>query len=565
MSETLGASEPSREVSFTGWRVALIVALGFHLAWHLHGIRSGQFQNMDVAGIVYNARLLLAGRLPYVDSVEIKPPGAFLLFAPWLAIAGFRAVWVFSVFWGAATSLATGWLGAMCWGSKWGPRITLLHAAGAALAADGDINYSFWMTLPFVLSAAFVARARLAVDLRRAIPSYVWAAGMGTFAVLIRPSAATAALVFAAALVQEYRWRSWRGAVWGAVAGVVGTVVTTGLVLLPLVCSGNIQAMLRGYASVRHYANESISAIVVGAGGRLPATLDGLKCLPNQLPVFHLLLAVALLPISVRVSQRWFGNRLLAWTFALAALVGITLTLRFFSHDNAPLWAGLALLVMRPTSLIGVGVEKLSRFRYVASATATGIGLIATWSNWHSLTTLQNRLHANDAQVADLCSRIVPHLSPSDSVLAWGWSAWGVYEHCRRWAPGPVYKDLTTVTTPNTNTCNRGYEPPRLKRGGFGEQFLRDLELGSPGLILLSDYYRGMGNDPLNEWVEAQDFMRAHYVVYEQAGGFRALLRRDLSLRAGVSENPAPTFDSSADSTTVASANSCLWQKDAFH
>lgn len=527
------------------WAVALVTALGCHLAWHSHGIRSGYFQNMDVAGIVYNARLLLAGRVPYVDSVEIKPPGAFLVFAPWLALAGLKAVWGFSVLWAAATSLATGWLGSLCWGAKSGPRIAMLHAAGAAIAADGDINYSFWMTLPFVLCAAFVARARLEAELRRASLSYLIAASMGTFAVLIRPSAAPVAVVFALALAQESRLRSWR-AVWVCVgAGTAGVLLSGLLVALPFIRSGSVQAMIHGYASVRQYANESVTAILQGAGGRLPATLDGLKCLPDQLPVYHLLLAIALLPVASSVSHRWLDNGLLAWSFALSALAGITLTLRFFSHDNAPLWAGLAVVVMRPNSLIGVALERMSFNRLTEWASAAGIGILATWNNWSSLTTLQNRLHGSDSLVANLCARLEPYLSQDDTVLAWGWSAWGVYEHCQRWAPGPVYKELTTVTTPNTNTCNRGYESPRLKAGIFRDRFLSDLKRRAPGLVVLSDYYRGLGNDPLDEWVEAQEFLRSNYVVYDSVGGFQALLRRDLGSRAGVP----------SDGRTVASAN----------
>ncbi|HEY5961498.1 MAG TPA: hypothetical protein VIV60_33295, partial [Polyangiaceae bacterium] len=203
-------SADSSSAKGQGWGLAMVVALACHLLWHAHGITSGRFQNLDVAGIVYNARLLLAGRLPYVDSVEIKPPGAFLLFAPWVALGGLKAVWWFSTLWGAMTSLASGWLGALCWGPKWGPRIAILHAAGAAVAADGDINYSFWMTLPFVLSAVFCLRGARAETASSAGPSWLMAGGLGTFAVLVRPSALTVAMVFVAALIPDLRGRRWR-------------------------------------------------------------------------------------------------------------------------------------------------------------------------------------------------------------------------------------------------------------------------------------------------------------------------------------------------------------------
>lgn len=530
------------------WAVAAAVALVCHWLWHAHGIRAGGFQNLDVAGIAYNARLLLAGRLPYIDSIEIKPPGAFLLFAPWLALGGMKAVWLFSVVWAVLTSLGTGWLGALCWGAKWGPRIAVLHAAGAAVAADGDINYSFWMTLPFVLSAAFSVRAAHSSDMRAARWSWFASAAMGTFAVLVRPSALTAVLVFVAAMFPMVRRRAWREVTAAVVCGLVGVAAVTAVIALPFMRAGNLQAMVHGYVGVRQYANESVSSIVLAAGGRLSATLVGLQCLPDQLPVYHLLLAVALLPSSNafrgQETRKW---GYLAWVFAAASFVGISLTLRFFTHDNAPIWPALVVLALRPTGILGQLFVRMERYRHADLVGAFTLGVLAPLNNWQSLTWLQRRLHESDAQVERLCTRLAPHLSANDTVLAWGWNAWGVYEHCGRWAPGPVYKDLTTVTTPNTNTCNRGYDPPRLKRGPFAARYLQDLKQQRPALILVSDYYRGLGGDPLDGWFEARHFIRDHYVVYEDTGSFLALLRRDLGVAAGLpSDPPAPFTESTS-------------------
>jgi hypothetical protein len=526
------SAEPRRDR--LDWVLAGLVALGCHLLWHAHGIKAGGFQNLDVAGIVYNARLLLAGRLPYVDSVEIKPPGAFLLFAPFLALGGLRAVWWFSVLWGAVTSLGTGWLGELCWGRRWGPRIAILHAAGAAVAADGDINYSFWMTLPLVLSAAFAVRAAQLDDTWRS--NWCWGIGSGlaVFAVLVRPSAITSVFVLGAALIPRLRRRAWGGSAAAVLSGSAGAVVVAVLIALPFMHNGSIGAMIHGYGSVRQYADESITSIVVGAGGRLRASLIGLQCLPDQIPVYYLLLAIALLPLpsSVRGQHRYPSGYLI-WVFALTSFVGISLTLRFFTHDNAPIWSALAALVLRPTGLVGVAIDRVARYRLIDLAAAFAIGLLSPLNNWQSLRYMQNRLHDSDARVARLCATVAPHLSPTDAVLAWGWNAWGVYEHCGRWAPGPIYKELTTVTTPNTNTCNRGYERPRFKKGPLAARFLRDLQLRPPGLVLVSDYYQGLGGDPLAEWAEAQQFLRDHYKVHPIGGGFLALLRCDLDISLG--------------------------------
>lgn len=519
----------------TAWLWASVVAVGCHYIWHAHGIRSGGFQNLDVAGIAYNARLLLAGKLPYVDSVEIKPPGAFLLFAPWLALGGMKAVWCFSVFWAALTSLSTGWLAACCWGAKWGPRVAILHAAGAAVAADGDINYSFWMTLPLVISAAFAVRAAQSLEFRSAQWCWLASSAFGTFAVLIRPSALTAAFVFAAATVPLLRQRAWRALGGAVTCGLLGVLVVAVLVALPLLRGGSLEVMVHAYSSVRRYADESVTSILVGAGGRWAATLLGLQCLPDQLPVHYLLLAVTLLPTPASFRRQvTCPNGYLAWVFAASCLVGISLTLRFFTHDNAPMWAALAALSLRPTSLVGLLLERLERYYLLDLVGAFALGVLAPLNNWHSLVWTQQQLLDSDAKVARICGRLSRHLSATDTVLAWGWTAWGVYEHCGRWAPGPVYKDLTTVTTPNTNTCNRGYEPPRFKNGPFAARYLRDLAHKPPVLIVVSDYYRGLGRDPLDEWHEARRFIRDHYVVFERSGSFLALLRRDFRTDVGL-------------------------------
>jgi hypothetical protein len=537
------------------WAAAFVLSLGCFLLWHAHGIQSGYFQNLDVAGIVYNARILLSGRVPYVDSVEIKPPGAFLLFAPWIALGGLKAIWWFSAFWGALTSLATGMLGGLCWGRKHGPTIAVLHAAGAAVAADGDINYSFWMTLPFVLAAAFSLRG---AESRRVLPifgNWFMAGMLGCFAVLIRPSAATIVLVYAAVLLPALIRGEWRRVFLSGSGGVFGAMVITGLILLPFVRNGSLAAMLDGYATVKRYADESVTSIIVGAGGRVPATLNGLQCLPNQLPVYHLLLAFALIPVpwaTRGVSGRPWGY--VSWIFVLASFAGISLTLRFFTHDNAPIWPALAIVVMRPGSLLGVGVARFTRHAYQELSLSFGLGLLATLSGWQTLNWLQNYMHDSDAKVAKLCERLGPHMGETDTVLAWGWSAWGVYEHCGRWAPGPVYKDLTNVTTPNTNTCNRGYEPPRLKRGPLAERYLSDLMARRPALIVVSDYYKGLGGEPLDEWHEARMFIRENYVDYDTTEGFRALLRRDLAPEVGVLPDESPAFHVPSGSTVM---NAC--------
>ncbi len=555
-------TEPDRH-SRRDIAVLTLFLLICHAGAHLHGVLHPAFRNLDVAGIVYNARLLLAGRLPYVDSIEIKPPGAFILFAPWLAIGGMRGVWIFSILWATATSLATGWLGGCCWGKRWQSWIALLHAGGAVLAAEGDINYSFWMTLPLALSAGCVARALVAGKTFAFATSWLGAGALFALAVMIRPSAASLLLLFAVAILVEARHKRWSRIGILVCVALGGSLAVTLFIGLPFMQHGNLDAVLSGYANVRRYASDSVASIVTGAGGRWPATFNGLQCLPEQLPLSHMLFSLAMLPLG-RFARAEDRRELafVAWTFGASVLVGITLTLRFFAHDNAPLWAAYAILVMRPSSLVGRFIDILSQWRGRAALAAFSMGAIATLSSLQRLVWQTRFMQSNDDRVADLCARIEPHLGLRDSVLAWGWSAWGVYEHCHRWAPGPVFKDLTNVTTVNTNTCNRGYEPIRFRDGPLADRYLSDLERGRPALIVISDYYKGMGGDPLDEWHDARIFIREHYVVIETNGEFRALLRSDLAPQLGLPMENSLPFTSQGEPTVM---NACgaadeFWQ-----
>jgi hypothetical protein len=155
-----------------------------------------------------------------------------------------------------------------------------------------------------------------------------------------------------------------------------------------------------------------------------------------------------------------------------------------------------------------------------------------------------------DRMIADICRDVRPLLRAEDPVLAWGWHGWSVYEHCERRAPGRVFKVLASVTTLNTNTCNRGYGRMTLRPGPEKEQFLRDFMKRPPGLFLWTSYFKEMGGDPLDEFHELKALLETHYTVSSVKGPFVALLRNDLSGReelssSGTFERPADTVSES--------------------
>ncbi len=521
------------------WLPAILFSLAFHAFWEGHGLLDPSFRNPDVAGIAYNARLLAGGGLPYVDSVEIKPPGAFLLFAPFLDLGGMRAVWGAAVVWGALLSLATGLLAAFVWGPRAGPRAAVLHAACAVIASDGDINYSFWMAMPFTLSAACACAAGLASGTRRALGLWATAGATALLAVSIKPSAWPVGLVFAAVLARDVLRREPRRAVEGAAAGLAGAGVTCLLLVSPWLAQGRVAELFGGLDSVARFGNEYVAVVREPAGGRLRAILSGVPCLVEQLPGLLALATLGLADLFPRGRER-APLGFVAPAFLAAAFVGTTFTLRFFSHDNAQLWPALALVAVRPAGLVARGLDALARgaasfgrvpatLRALPVPLATAaLGLLSAWPGFELRWGYVHFMADRDQQIAAICRELAPRLPKEEPVLGWGWSAWSVYEHCERRAPGRVFKVIATVTTVNTNTCNNGFGPMTLRHDEGPAAFLSDVRRRPPSLFLWSSYFKEMGKDPLDDWAPLRAFVESRYRVVDARGPFVALLRNDL-------------------------------------
>lgn len=512
------------------WCFALVVVLVCHAFWEGHGLSDPSFRNQDVAGIAYNARLFLAGKLPYLDSAEIKPPGAFLLFAPLLQLGGMRAVWGAALLWGAATSLATGALAGAVFRREDGPRAAVLHAAAAAIASDADINYSFWMALPFTLAAATACAGAGRTQPGRRRWLYAASGFLALFAVAIKPSAWPLLFLFALLLGREFVFGSARAAVESALAGVAGALASALLIASPFLWAGRFDVLLHGLVSVETFGAEYVSIVRDAAGGRWRAVWQGLPCLIEQMP--------GLLLLSLSGCAELFPRRgpklplsFAAWVFVALSLAGVTFTLRFYSHDNVQLWPALAVLAVRPAGLLGRLLDRLPTlhpYPPAALPVALVLGLLAAWpgfeQRWGSVHWMADRDH----MIAGICERLGPRLPRDEPVLAWGWSAWSLYEHCERRAPGRVFKVLSSVTTVNTNTCNNGYGPMRLRSGPEPKQFLDDVRRRPPSLFLWSAYFKELGADPLDDFTGLREFLASRYSIVDTRGPYVALLRNDL-------------------------------------
>ncbi len=510
-----------------GWLLAILICFVCHAFWQGHGVLDPAFRNPDVAGIAYNARLFVTGALPYVNSAEIKPPGAFLLFAPLLALGGMRMVWAAAVLWGTSLSLATGALAGAVWGKSAGPRAAVLHAACAVIASDGDINYSFWMATPFVVAAACAAAAARAPDARRAA-SFWFGSGLASMlAVAIKPSAWPVCLLFAGLLAHELAHRKLARVALAVAAGVAGAAVTATLITLPFALAGEVGALRHGLDDVAAFGNEYVAIVAQALGGRYHAVVAGLPCLFEQMPgpiVLAALGASTLFPRRAPKPPLAFA----AWIFLLAAFLGISYTLRFFSHDNVQLWPALAVIAVRPAGVVAFLLDRVERVRFAVLPVTLALGLLAAAPGFEQRWGYVHYMAERDHEVDDVCREVAPFLPPDQPVLAWGWSAWSVYEHCGRRAPGRIFKVVATVTTINTNTCNNGFGPMTLRSGPAVERFFAEFAEHPPSLFLWSSYFKEMGGDPLEAFEPLRAFLAAHYAVVDARGPFVALLRNDL-------------------------------------
>jgi hypothetical protein len=346
-------------------------------------------------------------------------------------------------------------------------------------------------------------------------------------AVAIKPSAWPLLFVFLVLWLRELWRRDFVRALSLPAWGLCGALGSALLVALPFWAHGRIDVLGAGLRQSQAFGREYVGLVATGAGGYWNAAGIGMQCLPEQMPFLLGLAALGCVPgrFGVRTSRIGF----LPWVFLGASLLGVTMTLRFFTHDNAQLWPALAVVAFRPTGLLARLSESLEGrgWNKVVRALPVTLGLCAAAPGLYERFWLQWYFVNNDHHVAAICQRFEPLLKPEDTVLAWGWQAWSVYEHCHRMAPGPVYKTIGTVTTLNTNTCNRGYGRLELRQGEVTKRFMADLERHPPALILWSSYHHDMGGDPLDDWAELSTFVEQEYTMVASETQLIAYLRKD--------------------------------------
>lgn len=528
----------------------MIFALGVVLAIgvRLH-VLDDDFPNPDIAGITYNAEVLLAGGLPYVDTVEIKPPGAFLLAAAAISTFGrsLEAVQLLFALWLGLGALGV-WLASNAihepHDADAQPHARATARRAAALAAMVALvtmamftyNYSAWMAPPWALAVGATLHG-----MRRDVRAFHVLAGACSLIAVVTIQRAGVLVILLPLLLVWGRRRGLSGARLGAVAGwLVGAVVALVVVALPWLVGGELGAFVRGVVPL-HVARDYSSATSIDLLASLAAALLQL------LRVFWFPVGLAAVSVLAARIDRDRGDPS-AWIpgalWLVLSIVGAGLGgMRFYLHYLVQYAPALALLAAHPALVrrleqalarrwdgrpTGRWVLTLAALLVVGQTIEIGLG------RGHRYESRARRLRDGRTAAQAAGEHIRQHTTESDTVLAWGWTAWPIYWFADRRSPSRIYKPLGTVTTFNTNTERVAGDGPRFRPGPMADELVDAIDRAPPVYFVYSpsmvDTF-GARPDPLEAFTALHERIRADYVPEALYGDLRLFRRREHAAR----------------------------------
>lgn len=504
----------------------IIVALGlvvFMLVRVFHPVTG--VGNPDIAGILYSADLIGAGLLPYRDSIDLKPPGAFFVSAAifrvlgrsiqtWhrayevLVLLGAPAIWV------AARAL---------YGRTERGAAALATALYIATVGAFDANYSSWMVPTYAWSFALlchglVSGSRLA---------HLGAGAMAMLSVLFK----TQAVVLAPLFVACFLWAKLRGGrdpsyfaplhwVGGAVLAAAPIAVTYGV-------GGALPALVRGVFPVAE-ANEY--------AGRMRddgATLHALYILGKRhgeaFPLIIAFLAATLIGLARDRKKEPF---LPLVAFYVVSVWGCGIGgMRFYLHYFPQVLPSLALLAGHPATVrwLATAASRASgRLQRVAAAIhVLAIGAV--------LVALGVRLPQGKAAAAEYKSNaraeqigkfVGESSEPTDTILVWGWEGWPVYFYANRRSPSPIFKVLGQVTDFNGDTRRQG-KVIHYRPGPLADRLLKDMRANPPRFVVrTTPFFPGIQNEPLDEFEQLKRLIDRRYVYVAEIDGMKVYERK---------------------------------------
>lgn len=524
------------------------------VAWSRFSTLSENFGNYDVAGIVYNADLILNGGIPYRDTFEVKTPFLFYLYALVFRIFGASLIYI-RLIWGTWLLVSCALIFGICRRlfdldprEQRGVSFYREISAGTAallMAVYGtmfDINYASWLVLPLSLSVYSYIRAK--TDHR-----VFWLLLCGvaaSIAFLVKNPGGFIVLLYlgleAHDAVKIHQRRACRRAIWNLVTIAGGCV----LGFLPLIAHFGFNSalgplvrglfpgwFLKGVLSAKSTSSEGY--LVIQNIPRGLVQIYRMFTLPAVLAViviFFMLVWKSFLGYYGKIAFFWFGL-----SFFSVLITGG----RFYPHHAILYVPSLVILAVHPGVLVRISdasrmrLKKGSRAVLAVGVGALLIGILTAYKNiWND----ERSRYDWPAPIGEpepqrlIGEYIKANTTPEDTIIAWGWFAWPIYHWAQRRAPSPIYKETGVLTDVNTNTEWTLSRPIHFVPGPLSDQYVKDVKAKRPAFVIISQWFPFISrNEPLLEFKELLAYLESRYVVLADMKGFRILRRKDHEVR----------------------------------
>ncbi len=483
---------------------------------------SNSFHNEDAAGIVYNAELLLKGMLPYVDSLELKAPGAFFIVAGIFKLFGrsLAAVSGVAIFWSVLSSLGI-FVGARQISGRLGAVIaTALYVWSSPISDSIDFNYNAWMMAPYVWCACFAL-----LGLKRG-GAWWFASGfcVAVSGLIRRQTAVICPLLLLAVLFAQ---RCERPENWPPLNGksasrlrnffwLAGGVVAGFLpIALFYAAHGELGALIQNYVFSNigwKYIGQSQLSFV----DKWIRFGDGLLGFQAYLVLaFWLGTVSTLLAIFRGSSQRliiYFNTAFFALSF-----IGAAFGLRFFKSYYiqmlpAAVWLAVSLegavlpcfnrdFWQRPSPLF--------KRRMIIFAATIALAIPAIYKDYRQLRFTRRYIQHAYSDTLPVAQIIHQNTSPDETIWVWGRWAWPFYFYTDRMSPSRQYKSLGILTNDLTNTWKRPTIQTHFLPDTPWPELMSDLKKNRPAYIILSNNELLEGFDAFLEFLD-QDYKPVH-------------------------------------------------------
>ena len=502
-------SNPQRWWTVDACVFAALAALTIWLGWA--GLTNSAFHNQDVAGITYNADLILSGGVPYQTNLEFKAPGSFFLTALAWTLAGRSietlqwAACIWSVF-GAFGMFVTGRL---LYARTSGVWAALLYVIYAANVGSMDANYGVWMATPSIWATAACVWALRSAKARAWLICGVLLAIAG----LCKRQAAALFPVFMLVLLvprlaRPDGWAPPIKRMRGALALFGGMVIGFGALGVWYLIQGGAESYIRHYffsESGWKYAAQS----ALDFEGKLLRVGDGLLGF-WEFTGFPAVLALCVGGIAA-VRRRITARGVLLTGHLLMSFAGAAVGFRFFKSYYHQVLPALCWLAAHPESplmrALSPAFWRLQRTQAaMALVVVIGAGIpgsMKAYSQAKGVERIRSRNTERDLQ--RVARNILPNIDADDTIWVWGRWAWPLYFHVDKRSATPFYKVLGVVTNTLTNTWRRPTQPTKFVHSPEADRIIADLRAAKPAFIVISK------NERYTKWTGFVRLLREEY------------------------------------------------------